>query len=61
VGVHITDHHATPLALDGEPFTAATTLNDGPHILPFKARYYATGAPTAGIANADATVKMHYE
>ncbi|MBN0379629.1 fimbrial protein, partial [Pseudomonas aeruginosa] len=55
------DNTGTPLALDGATFSAATTLNDGPNIIPFQARYYATGAATAGIANADATFKVQYE
>ena len=61
VGVQILDNTGTPLALDGATFSAATTLNDGPNIIPFQARYYATGAATAGIANADATFKVQYE
>lgn len=61
VGVQILDNTGTPLALDGATFSAATTLNDGPNIIPFRARYYATGAATAGIANADATFKVQYE
>ncbi|SXX35906.1 type 1 fimbriae major subunit FimA [Klebsiella pneumoniae] len=47
--------------LDGASFSAATTLNDGTNIIPFQARYYATGAATAGTANADATFKVQYE
>lgn len=61
VGVQILDNTGTPLALDGATFSAATTLNDGTNIIPFRARYYATGAATAGIANADATFKVQYE
>ncbi|MYM53640.1 type 1 fimbrial protein subunit FimA, partial [Pseudomonas aeruginosa] len=30
-------------------------------IIPFQARYYATGAATPRIANADATFKVQYE
>ncbi|HBQ0085369.1 TPA: fimbrial protein, partial [Klebsiella pneumoniae subsp. pneumoniae] len=45
----------------GASFSAATTLNDGTNIIPFQARYYATGAATAGTANADATFKVQYE
>ena len=61
VGVQILDSTGTPLALDGATFGAATTLNDGTNVIPFQARYYATGAATAGIANADATFKVQYE
>ncbi|MBN6042976.1 type 1 fimbrial major subunit FimA [Citrobacter sp. ku-bf4] len=61
VGVQILDNKGTPLALDGATFSAATTLNDGTNIIPFQARYYATGAATAGTANADATFKVQYE
>ena len=61
VGVQILDSTGTPLALDGATFGAATTLNDGTNIIPFQARYYATGAATAGTANADATFKVQYE
>ena len=48
VGVQILDKTGTP-------------LNDGTNIIPFQARYYATGAATAGTANADATFKVQYE
>ena len=61
VGVQILDNKGTTLALDGATFSAATTLNDGTNIIPFQARYYATGAATAGTANADATFKVQYE
>ncbi|MEH0833534.1 type 1 fimbrial major subunit FimA [Pectobacterium cacticida] len=61
VGVQILDSTGTPLALDGATFGAAATLNDGTNTIPFQARYYATGAATAGTANADATFKVQYE
>lgn len=61
VGVQILDKTGTPLELDGASFSTATTLNDGTNVIPFQARYYATGAATAGIANADATFKVQYE
>lgn len=61
VGVQVLDNTGTPLALDGATFSAATTLIDGTNIIPFQARYYATGAATAGTANADATFKVQYE
>ena len=61
VGIQILDNKGKPLALDGATFSSATTLNDGPNVLPFQARYYATGAATAGTANADATFKVQYE
>ncbi|KNC06427.1 type-1 fimbrial protein subunit A [Klebsiella sp. RIT-PI-d] len=61
VGVQILDRTGTPLALDGASFSTAVTLNDGNNVLPFQARYFATGKATAGTANADATFKVQYE
>ncbi|MEE7532274.1 MULTISPECIES: type 1 fimbrial major subunit FimA [Klebsiella] len=61
VGVQILDNTGTALALDGATFSTATTLIDGTNIIPFQARYYATGVATAGIANADATFKVQYQ
>ena len=61
VGIQILDNKGKPLALDGATFSSATTLNDGTNVIPFLARYYATGAATAGAANADATFKVQYE
>ncbi|MBJ3813917.1 fimbrial protein [Shimwellia pseudoproteus] len=61
VGVQILDRTGTPLGLDGETFSSATVLNDGTNVIPFQARYYATGAATAGTANADATFKVQYQ
>lgn len=61
VGIQILDQTGSPLALDGATFSSATTLIDGTNIIPFQARYYATGAATAGIANADATFKVQYQ
>ena len=51
----------TPLALDGASFGAQTTLSNGTNVIPFQARYFATGVATAGTANADATFKVQYE
>lgn len=61
VGVQILDSNSTPLALDGTAFGVKTNLSDGRNTIPFQARYYATGAATAGIANADATFKVQYD
>ena len=61
VGVQILDSTSTPLALDGATFSTPATLSDGTNIIPFQARYYATGAATAGTANADATFKVQYQ
>ncbi|MFU0888303.1 type 1 fimbrial major subunit FimA [Kluyvera sichuanensis] len=61
VGIQILDNKGKPLALDGATFSSATTLNDGTNVIPFQARYYATGVATAGAANADATFKVQYE
>lgn len=61
VGVQILDRTGTALSVDGATFSAATTLSDGTVVVPFQARYIATGAATAGIANADATFKVQYQ
>ncbi|ALX93572.1 type-1 fimbrial protein subunit A [Serratia fonticola] len=61
VGVQILDRTSTPLALNGTTFGAATTLIDGTNIVPFQARYIATGVATAGSANADATFQVQYQ
>ncbi|MGK8934730.1 fimbrial protein [Pluralibacter gergoviae] len=60
-GAAVDSTNTTVLKLDGESYSAATTLNNGPTVLPFQARYYATGVATAGTANADATFKVQYE
>ncbi|WP_029988566.1 MULTISPECIES: fimbrial protein, partial [unclassified Serratia (in: enterobacteria)] len=44
VGVQILDRAGTALAVDGATFSAATTLSDGTVVVPFQARYIATGA-----------------
>ncbi|KFK91669.1 MULTISPECIES: type 1 fimbrial major subunit FimA [unclassified Serratia (in: enterobacteria)] len=61
VGIQILDRTGTALALDGATFSAATTLSDGNVVVPFQARYIATGVATAGTANADATFKVQYQ
>ncbi|EKT55852.1 type 1 fimbrial major subunit FimA [Providencia sneebia] len=61
VGIQILDFKNVPLGLDGAVFSNAITLTDGTNLLPFQARYYALGATTAGIANADATFSVQYE
>ncbi|HCS9010007.1 MULTISPECIES: type 1 fimbrial major subunit FimA [Klebsiella pneumoniae complex] len=61
VGIQILDRTGTPVPLDGATASSPTTLTDGTNIIPFQARYYATGTATAGIANADATFKIQYE
>lgn len=61
VGVQILDHTGKALALDGTAFSAQTSLINGNNPLHFKAHYIATGAATAGTANADATFKVQYE
>ena len=61
VGVQILDKTGTPVALDGATFSSSSQLIDGTNILPFQARYYATGTATAGTANADATFKVQYQ
>jgi len=61
VGVQILDASGSALELDGASFSVPKTLIDGTNILPFQARYYATGASTAGTANADATFQVQYQ
>ncbi|MCS3432299.1 type 1 fimbrial major subunit FimA [Klebsiella sp. BIGb0407] len=61
VGIQILDRTGVPLALDGATIGEQTVLTDGTNIIPLQARYYATGAATAGTANADATFKVQYE
>jgi len=61
VGIQILDSKSVPLGLDGATFSTAMNLKDGVNILPFQARYYALGATTAGVANADATFAVQYE
>ncbi|EPQ5230034.1 type 1 fimbrial major subunit FimA [Providencia huaxiensis] len=61
VGIQILDSKGTALGLDGSTFSSAITLKDGSNVLPFQARYFATGATTAGSANADATFSVQYE
>lgn len=61
VGIQILDRTGDVLTLDGATFSAQTTLINGTNVLPFQARYVATGAAEAGIANADATFKVQYQ
>lgn len=61
VGIQILDSKSVPLGLNGATFSTAMTLKDGTNILPFQARYYALGATTAGVANADVTFAVQYE
>lgn len=60
VGIQILDSTGAALNLDGASFSVPKTLIEGTNILPFQARYYATGTSTAGIANADATFQVEY-
>lgn len=61
VGVQILDRTGTALTVDGATFSAATTLNDGTVVVPFQARYIATGVATAGLANTEATFQVQYQ
>lgn len=61
VGVQILDRTGVALPLDGGTFSATTTLADGTNVVPFQARYIATGVATAGLANADATFQVQYQ
>lgn len=60
VGVQILDRTGLALSVDGATFSAATTLIDGTNVVPFQARYIATGTATAGTANANATFQVQY-
>ncbi len=55
------DRTGAALTLDGATFSSETTLNNGTNTIPFRARYFATGAATPGAANADATFKVQYQ
>lgn len=61
VGVQVLDSAGKVLAFDGATFSTAATLINGTNTLPFKARYFATGAATPGIANANANFKVQYQ
>ncbi|MBU3895665.1 type 1 fimbrial major subunit FimA [Serratia rubidaea] len=61
VGIQILDSAGNPLAFDGASFSTGKTLSDGTNILPFQARYIATGTATAGIADANANFKVQYQ
>ncbi|EBM1014990.1 type 1 fimbrial protein subunit FimA [Salmonella enterica] len=61
VGVQILDSHSQPLQLDGTNFGSTILLTNGTNTIPLQARYIATGAATAGTANADATFKIQYQ
>lgn len=61
VGIQVADDQDTILGFSGASFSNPKTLIDGTNILSFSARYVATGASTAGLANADATFVVHYE
>lgn len=61
VGVQVLDSAGKALAFDGATYSTAATLIDGTNILPFQARYIATGAATPGTANANANFKIQYQ
>lgn len=61
VGIQILDRTGSPLNLDGSTFSATSTLNQATNSIPFQARYFSTGAATAGIANADVTFRVQYQ
>jgi P pilus assembly protein, pilin FimA len=61
VGVQILDSTGAVLGLDGASYSAQTTLINGKNVIPFQARYFATGAATAGTADADATFNIQYQ
>lgn len=62
VGVQIFYANDTnALALDGATFTTAMNLSDGKNVLPFTAKYFATGVATPGTANAEANFSVQYQ
>lgn len=61
VGVQVLDSAGKALAFDGASYSTAATLIDGTNILPFQARYIATGTATPGTANANANFKVQYQ
>ncbi|RQN05301.1 type 1 fimbrial major subunit FimA [Pantoea ananatis] len=61
VGVQIVDAKGSVVALDGVTYSAASTLSNGTNVIPFQAYYYATGAATAGSANADTNFYVQYQ
>lgn len=60
VGIQILDSKSIPMQLDGTNFGSVVNLTNGTNTIPFQARYIATGAATAGTANADVTFKVQY-
>ncbi len=61
VGIAIFDPTNEKIAIDGSTFGAETTLVNGTNVIPFKARYVATGVATAGQANAVASFNIKYD
>lgn len=61
VGIQVLDSAGKALAFDGASFSTAANLIDGTNILPFQARYVATGVATPGIANGNANFKVQYQ
>lgn len=61
VGIQILGRDNTPIAMNGTAFSANTTLINGVNIIPFQARYYATGAATPGQADADVNFQVQYQ
>ncbi|MDI6539107.1 fimbrial protein [Pantoea ananatis] len=63
VGVQILDSAGTALnfaGTNGPSWSTATNLANGTNIIPFEARYYATGVSTPGQADASATFAVQY-
>ncbi|WP_374213800.1 type 1 fimbrial major subunit FimA [Serratia sp. MF1(2023)] len=61
VGIQVLDSAGKALGFDGASISTAATLTPGTNILPFQARYIATGQATPGTANASANFKVQYE
>lgn len=61
VGIAIFDPSNEKITIDGSEFGAETTLVNGTNIIPFKARYVATGTAKAGQANAVASFNIKYD
>ncbi len=61
VGIQVLDSAGKAQSFDGASFSTPATLTDGTNVLPFQARYIATGTATPGIANANANFKVQYQ
>ncbi|QGN39642.1 type 1 fimbrial major subunit FimA [Klebsiella oxytoca] len=61
VAVQILDGVGKVMGLNAAKYGTPVALVNGTNKIPFQARYYATGAATAGTADADATFNIQYQ